>query len=55
MTDPVHVLIRLKDQETYFAGKPYPHYEIGWKHGDQFTLWNGYKKTEEDVEEWEEI
>ena len=55
MSEVMHVLIKMKDQETYFGGQSYPHYEIGWKHGDLFTLWNGLKKKEDEIEEWEEI
>lgn len=55
MSEPLHVLIRMKDQETYFGDKSYPHYEIGWKKGEKFHLWNGLVKTEGEIDEWEEI
>lgn len=55
MSEPIHVLIRLKEQESYFDGKSYPHYEVGWKKGDTFYHWNHLQCKEEDVEEWEEI
>lgn len=55
MSEPIHVLIKLKEQETYFDGGAYPHYEIGWKKGDTFHIWNGLQCREEDIDEWEEI
>lgn len=55
MNEPIHVLIRIKGQETYFDENAYPHYEIGWKKGDTFHIWNGLQCREEDVEHWEEI
>ena len=33
MKEIIHVIMKMKDQETYFDGDPYPHYEIGWKQG----------------------
>lgn len=55
MSEVLHVLMKLKEQDTYFDNKTYPHYEIGWKKGDTFHFWNGLKCREEDLEEWEEI
>lgn len=51
----IHVLIQMKGQDTDFDGETYPHYEIGWKKGNSFHLWNGLVKTEDDIDHWEEI
>lgn len=56
MSKPIHVLMRMKGQDTDFEGEVYPHYEIGWKKGNIFHVFiTGLKKTEDEVEEWEEI
>lgn len=55
MSEILHVLMKINDQETFFDGKSYPHYEIGWKKGNVFHSWNGLKRNEDEIEEWEEI
>lgn len=51
----LHVVMKLKNQETYFKGVTYPHYEIGWKDGETFHMWNGLQCKVEDVEKWVEL
>lgn len=55
MSEPVHVLIKIKTQESFFGEKTYPHYEIGWKTGEDFYLWKDRKCEKENVEWWKEL
>lgn len=51
----IHVLIKLIHQETYFEGESYPHYEIGWKKGEEFHSWSGKVILPEEVDCWKAI
>ena len=55
MSDTLHILIKLKDQDAYFDSEPYPHYEIGWKKGNRFYGWNRKEYDQNEIETWEEI
>lgn len=48
-----HVLIKIRNQETYFDEEAYPHYEVGWKKGEEFTLWNGNPIDANEIEAYE--
>lgn len=50
--ETMHVIMKMRDQELPFEGKCYPHWEVGWKKGDTFYLWNGLECKETDVEVW---
>lgn len=51
----IHVIIKIRDRETYFDGQSFPHYEVGWKKDDEFHTWSGTQLTPEDIEAWKEI
>lgn len=51
----IHVIIQIKDQETFFKGKSFPHYEVGWKLGSVFTTWSGKVLDNSQIQYWKEI
>lgn len=51
----IHIIMKVKDQETYFDDISYPHFEVGWKKEDEFHSWNGKKFSKDEIESWKEI